>query len=489
MNHVTRQELNNSRPFDFQRTSSREEVWSYITLLYDALKQNQVKQREVDPEKVKQHLFAVTSDLFLAFWADPKKYLAISLSAGYYSTSSRYKPVKLGYKRLINVLGALEGAYLTRHEGYRNVEDGIGRRTRIRATQKLIDEMVGAGIRPSMFERPRDEEIIVLKDEKKQEVDYTDNADTQRMRMNVNVINGALANTEIELVMTWDDYAQLIADLRDKSIKETMDCTLDMTKKKLRRIFNNNSFEQGGRFYGGWWQGLPKKWRSYIDIDGMASVEADYSSIHIQMMYAEKGVSIPKDFDAYQVKGIDRAFRPLLKVILQTIVNAESRAQAVASIRESTKDHPLPQGMNIDEVIQRFVDKHASIRDYFYSGEGVRFQYEDSRLAEKVLLKLIEQKSIALPVHDSFIIGHRWVPQLRQIMEQAFEELYDTKIKVKLDIEPDPSGRGLIKDKQYQLGGGDAQARFLARQEFGAFFQDRERLRIGIDTLRPHLSE
>ena len=33
---------------------------------------------------------------------------------------------------------------------------------------------------------------------------------------------------------------------------------IDVTQKRLRRIFNNGSFQQGGRFYGGWWQNIPK---------------------------------------------------------------------------------------------------------------------------------------------------------------------------------------------------------------------------------------
>ena len=34
------------------------------------------------------------------------------------------------------------------------------------------------------------------------------------------------------------------------------------------RVFNNGSWRQGGRFYGGFWQGIPSAYRKYIRIDG-----------------------------------------------------------------------------------------------------------------------------------------------------------------------------------------------------------------------------
>ena len=41
---------------------------------------------------------------------------------------------------------------------------------------------------------------------------------------------------------------------------------IDFTKRMLYRPFNNGSFEEGGRFYGGWWQSVPKEFRPSITI-------------------------------------------------------------------------------------------------------------------------------------------------------------------------------------------------------------------------------
>ena len=41
-------------------------------------------------------------------------------------------------------------------------------------------------------------------------------------------------------------------------------------------MFNNSSFDEGGRFYGGWWQRIDGKIRKDIRINKIATVEIDY---------------------------------------------------------------------------------------------------------------------------------------------------------------------------------------------------------------------
>ena len=50
---------------------------------------------------------------------------------------------------------------------------------------------------------------------------------------------------------------------------------LDISSVQLRRIFSRNSLKKHGRFYGGWWQSLPSKYRRHIMIDDKKTVEVD----------------------------------------------------------------------------------------------------------------------------------------------------------------------------------------------------------------------
>lgn len=54
---------------------------------------------------------------------------------------------------------------------------------------------------------------------------------------------------------------------------------------QLHRVFNNSSFNDGGRFYGAQYQRLNSTERSRIMINGNPTMEIDYSSLHPNMLY------------------------------------------------------------------------------------------------------------------------------------------------------------------------------------------------------------
>ena len=81
-----------------------------------------------------------------------------------------------------------------------------------------------------------------------------------------------------------------------------------------------------------------------------------------------------------------------------------------------------PSDLNMHEILERrfwpgcptvpeFLDQieehHADIADKFYTCVGIELMNDDSRLAESVMLRVIgELGTVALPVHDSFLIGN-----------------------------------------------------------------------------------
>jgi len=78
--------------------------------------------------------------------------------------------------------------------------------------------------------------------------------------------------------------------------------------------------------------------------------------------------------------------------------------------------------------MERFVERHAPIRRFFNSGSGVRLQFLDSQIAERVLQELADKSIVCVPVHDSFIVQGRYEADLRDAMERAFLELYGALI-------------------------------------------------------------
>jgi hypothetical protein len=87
---------------------------------------------------------------------------------------------------------------------------------------------------------------------------------------------------------------------------------LGPSRQQVHRVFNRSSFDNGGRFYGPWWQQCPKKWRREIFINDAPTIEQDYSSLHIALLYARRGINYYKQYngDAYQLE-TPRSYRRL----------------------------------------------------------------------------------------------------------------------------------------------------------------------------------
>ena len=68
----------------------------------------------------------------------------------------------------------------------------------------------------------------------------------------------------------------------------------------MRRIFNNGSWEQGGRFYGGWWQGIGKDLRHDIMIDNKPTIEIDFKAMHAALLFA--ATNQQSEFDPYSLE-------------------------------------------------------------------------------------------------------------------------------------------------------------------------------------------
>lgn len=97
---------------------------------------------------------------------------------------------------------------------------------------------------------------------------------------------------------------------------------LDLSRKKVHRVFNNNSWTQGGRFYGAWWMECPKLLRKYIIIDGDPTVEIGCSGMHIHLLYAIEKINYAAEGeDPYVIEGFSN--RGLNKYVFLIAVNAE----------------------------------------------------------------------------------------------------------------------------------------------------------------------
>lgn len=405
----------------------------------------------------------LAANLKRAYDQDPALFVGVSLGPQYYNVASRYNANDLGYdnvRRAIEFFRDRSPALLAYHESYRLGH--LLRTTRIRSTEAFRQLFSGLGFGPassplSIVQSSRFETII-LRNENKKLIEYVDPPEIVGMRSRLAEYNDYFAKHFVDIFLSDQQLRSLYEDDDPSSDAAPDDIQgpvrrLDLSGRTLYRVFNNSSFEQGGRFYGGWWQGVPSKKRQYITINDNPTRELDYSKMQPAMLYTMEGVSLVGD--AYAIEGVPTDFRPLLKKTFFQLINAETR-----KVRQpDPTDFPLPEGWTWRRIQDGVREKHAPIARHFNSGIGIKLQRMDSDIAEKVMMRMKALGRLVLPIHDSFIVDRWRYTQLKEEMLKAYREVMGAEIEVDVEhsfadfllggepIEPGSEGDEFVVDE------------------------------------------
>lgn len=430
--------LKSAGMFDVHRWSDYPEIKAIVDDLFQEIiqyrKQRNPKSRVRGDIKIKKHLRILLIDLYVSS-RGLNPWRSISKRKGAYKNEvSRYRKIFLRYDCLIPLVDDLvDLGYIEEKIGYYDAAKGIGKQTRIKATANLIQMIESAkfgltealkakGLLSLVVDNPEVErETIILRDKNKKAMDYEDTEETNRMRDNLRRINEKLLKTRITLMITDDQFAELERRLVAKENDEGR--VPDFSQKTLCRIFNED-FRHGGRFYGGWWENIPKEYRRYIEINHKHIDEVDFSGHHIRILYAMENLEPPDDpyaleSDEFLREDIKQAF---LVLINASDKSATKRALAQAGIK------------NAEALLNAIEECHKPISHYFYSGVGLTLQYEDSMLAEEIMLRMLERGAAVLPVHDSFIVRSSYKEELEEVMSQVFLERYRVESRMKAEL-------------------------------------------------------
>lgn len=418
--------------FDVHRWSDYPEVNAVVTFVYHQIAKLRKSRRERirEANKVQKHLKVVILDLFAAHKLGLNSYRGISLHKPDYQKKSRYRKIYLTYDYLVGVINDLaELSYIEQHKGFFDRTGGKSKRTRIKATDKLLDlilsedfkvkpliEKVGA---VKVLTRHPDDEAIILHGPDGELLDYIDSHETNRMRQILVDINARLNKATIVLDIT-DDQQQELAEI----YKQQERLPIDFTKTSLHRVFNDQGFKRGGRFYGGWWQSLPSRFRKYIRINHKPTVELDYSGHHIRILYAREGIKAAEDL--YAVDNCPFTRKQLKRAAL-IVVNARNRTSALRALNVKK--------LGIDtKALLGLIETHfAPISKYFYSDAGLELQYVDSMICERIMLRMMDKGAVVLPIHDSFIVRNSYEDELWRVMHEEYQRQFGSTTFLKRD--------------------------------------------------------
>ncbi|WP_306110623.1 MULTISPECIES: hypothetical protein [unclassified Roseovarius] len=425
------------RPFDPQWTTDNSVLSAYLDRLCADLTAAETRRRRRRSEaqsRFEAAIRAIVLDLFRAHESDPE--LEVGISTGWEAlqdfSQSRYGASFISARTFTDAMEILKSAGLifvsTPH--WDDPAKKNSRVARYMATPKLLHGLDATGTSTVDLRRHPNAEGIRLKDTEKSLIEYNDNTFANKARDRLRSINNMLKNHWADLALTDDQMAvelKRIARTRDKEAAQSF----DFAARTVYRVFNNNDWAQGGRFYGAWWTSCSSALRPYILIDGKRTVEVDYSGLHAAMLYAQAGKTIPDDPYERCLTGTgNTAERKLVKHTFNALLNADN----IDTINEIESYSADLTGRGWQEFKRFVVAQYPEFHNHFGSGVGLRLQRKDSDLAETVMLVFAGMGYACLPVHDSFIVHHGLAQDLASAMNEAFKTQFGISGRVCIDI-------------------------------------------------------
>lgn len=416
-----REELNNSRPmrWSWMLGPAGDAALDALVAELEASEKRQRARTADARSNLRTTLDALLAALVRAAGQDPTMFLAYSRSRNDYR-QNRYATPGITHQAVIDAVGFLEQVKLVDHAtGYLDRSGnpfggpgGFGRRSRIRASRALLDRLAGFGLTSASVQDRGNAELIRLKGPAESRggtkplLDYKDTPETIQMRQSLEAINAVLVAARIELP---DPQPNL----------ETMDeeePPPEPGQAWLYRVFNNGSFDLGGRFYGGWWMGLSKLDRTRLLINGEPVVELDFGGLHPRILHDRAGTPLHPDEDPYALPGrLADVPRDLRKQAFAQLLNTSGNIRAPRGAVAR-----LPRRVSWKQVVEAMEARHRPVAHWFRKGRGLELQAIDARIADYVLIQMAQRGVPCLPVHDSFIVPAPRASILHEVMEASY---------------------------------------------------------------------
>jgi hypothetical protein len=252
--------------------------------------------------------------------------------------------------------------------------------------------------------------LVILKDGKDEKgnaaaLAFNETARTRQLAAEVRRINESLRAADVEITgtdigLSLGKDGQVIAPYR----------------RSLRRIFNNASWQHGGRLAGGFWMGMERSERfDRIRIDGERIADVDYRQLFPRLAYVRAGKPQPEG-DIYDVAG-DGSGRDGWKKLMNAMLFSDG---PLRNWPEDTLQH-FPSGMNLRKAVEMLAARHAPIADLFGTALGFQLMRIESDMLITVITHLASVGVTALPLHDAVLVAESKAGVAADAMQAAFD--------------------------------------------------------------------
>jgi hypothetical protein len=383
---------------------------------YEAYYQTRKRARKpADQANYDRTIEAILCDLCAVELGHNNDSIHLPLSNKVLRSKSRYKGTALGktLPDILKIMAAPEMDFVVVEKGhstFKIFDDDIkvafagGQQTMLRAGPKLLSRIERFGIKRADVGHAPEEEVLVLRAPKRhansnaEYQEYEDDEATLTLRQQMTDLNAWLHTADITCSHPQVDPAQ----------------------RRLRRIFNNSDFAQGGRLYGGFWQAMSSDERQeHILIEGDWCGELDYGQMSLLLLYAEAQAQdhVPVG-DLYDLSkyGIPAECRSGIKKVMQAIINS---TELPRRLPKGSRKH-FPSRINLKDIIRAVEKKHPVIFPLMTSGIGMQLFRKESDILVDVLEALRSVGIVALPVHDAVVVRDDNSDKAKAVMKKVF---------------------------------------------------------------------
>jgi hypothetical protein len=370
-------------------------------------------RRPADQVTYDRTVEAILCDLCAVELGSENDSIHLPLSNKVLRSKSRYKGTALGktLPDILKVMSAPEMSFVSVEKGhstFKIVDDELnvafagGQQTILKAGPKLLSRIERFDITRDDMGHAPEEEVLVLRAPKRvsnsnaEYQEYEEDKATIALRQQMTDINAWLSTADITCNLPQVDPAH----------------------RRLRRIFNNSDFAQGGRLYGGFWQAMSSDERQeHILIEGDCCVELDYGQMSLAILYGLTGTK-PPEGDLYDLsaEGIPTAYRKGIKTVIQALINSSKvPTKMPKGVRKL-----IPSRYTIKDILEAVARKHPAIYPQMTSGIGMQLFRKESDILVDVLEALRSEGIVALPVHDAVVVRDDISDKAKAVMKDIF---------------------------------------------------------------------
>lgn len=205
----------------------------------------------------------------------------------------------------------------------------------------------------------------------------------------------------------------------------------------LRRIFNNNSLERGGRLYAGY-SSLPKTLRPDATLDGQPIAQIDIKASYLCVRAGMAGYKFEEGSDPYQlvpwVHPCDRRTRDFAKKLISTLISyGGDKPRLPSELKEEFKDIIKPK-QTITHFKAPIHDVFPFLLDYV---DGLEVMFKESEMMMAVLDHCIDEGLPAWPLHDCVFVRQSDADRATEIIKSEFNSMFGFRPTITLNDDKD----------------------------------------------------